>query len=152
MEETMSVKHTLRAVTFTFLTLLICQTSQASDLTVPLSATGGVRNDYDSPNSSFVLFANLVKSWDGALSGTDKKRHTNAVILTLESVPDGEVMEWYNNTETTWGKIKPVLSWHVQGGVCRKLITLIHKQGREREYEEVGCRTIDSQFWTFARR
>jgi surface antigen len=152
MEETMSAKHTLRAVTFTFLTLLICQTSQASDLTVPLSATGGVRNDYDSPNSSFVLFSNLIKSWDGALSGTDKKRHTNAVILTLESVPDGEVMEWYNNTETTWGKIKPVLSWHVQGGVCRKLVTLIHKQGREREYEEVGCRTIDSQFWTFARR
>lgn len=148
----MSAKHTLRAVTFTFLTLLICQTSQASDLTVPLSATGGVRNDYDSPNSSFVLFSNLIKSWDGALSGMDKKRHTNAVILTLESVPDGEVMEWYNNTETTWGKIKPVLSWHVQGGVCRKLVTLIHKQGREREYEEVGCRTIDSQFWTFARR
>jgi surface antigen len=152
MEETMSAKHTLRAVTFIFLTLLTCQTSQASDLTTPLSATGGVRNDYDSPNSAFVLFSNLIKSWDGALSGADKKRHTNAVILTLESVPDGEVMEWYNNTETTWGKIKPILSWHVQGGVCRKLVTLIHKQGREREYEEVGCRTIDSQFWTFARR
>jgi surface antigen len=137
---------------FTFLTLLTCQTSQASDLRTPLSATGGVRNDYDYPGSSVAIFANLLKSWDGALNKEDRRRHTNAVILTLESVPDGEVMEWYNNTEEAWGKIKPVLSWHVQGGVCRKLVTLVHKQGKSREYEEVGCRTIDSQFWTFARQ
>ncbi len=146
------MKRIAQVITFTFLTLLTCQNSLASDLRVPLSATGGVRNDYDSPNSAIVILSNLAKSWDGALNSSDRKRHTEAVILTLESVPDGQVMEWYNNTETTWGKIKPVLSWHVQGGVCRKLVTLIHKQGREREYEEVGCRTIDSQFWTFARR
>ncbi len=148
----MSAKHIVKVITFTFLTLLTYQNSFANDLRTPLSATGGVRNDYDSPNSAIVLLSNLIKSWDGSLSGNDRKRHTEAVILTLDAVPDGEVMEWYNNSETTWAKIKPVLSWHVQGGVCRKLITLVHKQGREREYEEVGCRTIDSQFWTFARR
>ena len=148
----MSAKHIVRVITFTFLTLLTYQTSHASNLTVPLSATGGVRNDYDSPTSSIALFANLIKSWDGALNKDDKRRHTNAVILTLESVPDGQVMEWYNNNEESWGKIKPVLSWHVQGGVCRKLITLVHKQGKSREYHEVGCYTLDSQFWTFSRQ
>jgi surface antigen len=152
MEETMFAKHIVRAITFTYLTLLTCQISQAADLRVPLSATGGVRNDYDYPGSAVSVLSNLIKSWDGALSKEDRRRHTNAVILTLESVPDGQVMEWYNNNEEAWGKIKPVLSWHVQGGVCRKLITLLYKQGKSREYEEVGCYTLDSQFWTFARQ
>ena len=119
---------------------------------MPLSATGGVRNDYDYPGSAVSVLANLIKSWDGALTKEDRRRHINAVILTLESVPDGQVMEWYNNNEEAWGKIKPVLSWNVQGGVCRKLITLLYKQGKSREYEEVGCYTLDSQFWTFARQ
>lgn len=145
------MKHIVRGITFISL-ILITSNSFANDLRTPLSATGGVRNDYNSPDSAFIIFSNLAKRWDGALSSTDRKRHTEAVILTLESVPDGQVMEWYNNSETTWAKIKPVLSWNVQGGVCRKLITLVHKQGREREYEEVGCYTLDSQFWTFSRR
>ena len=147
----MSAKHIVRDIMFISL-ILITSNSFANDLRTPLSATSGVRNDYDSPTSAFTLLSNLAKKWDGALSKEDRKRHTQAVLLTLESVPDGQVMEWYNNSETTWGKIKPVLSWNVQGGVCRKLITLVHKQGQEREYEEVGCYTLDSQFWTFGRR
>jgi surface antigen len=119
---------------------------------VPLSATGGVRNDYDSPTSGITVLANLFKAWDGALSAEDKKRHTGAVLFALTNTLDGQVTEWYNNDESTVGKIKPIMSWHVQGGVCRKFISLIQRGDKMREYEEVGCYTLDSQFWTFARR
>ncbi len=124
----------------------------ANDLRTPLSATGGVRNDYDSPNSAVTVLANMFKAWDGSLNSSDRKRHTGAVLFALENTKDGQVTEWYNNDETTLGKIKPIMSWPVQGGVCRKLISLIQKGDKVREYEEVGCWTIDSQFWTFSRR
>lgn len=145
------MKRIVLVISFIFLTLLTSN-SFAGDLRVPLSATGGVRNDYDSPNSGITVLANLFKAWDGALSAEDKKRHIGAVLFALNNTLDGQVTEWYNNDESTVGKIKPIMSWHVQGGVCRKFITLIQRNDKMREYEEVGCYTLDSQFWTFARR
>lgn len=147
----MLAKHTARVILFTFLTLLTCN-SFANDLRTPLSATGGVRNDYESPTSGVVVIANLFKAWSGSLSAEDKKRHTGAVLFALNNTLDGQVTEWYNNNELTMGKIKPIMSWHVQGGVCRKLITLIQRGDQVREYEEVGCYTLDNPQWTFARR
>jgi surface antigen len=144
------VKHIALAILFTFLIQPI--SSLASDLRTPLSALGGVRNDYESPDSAVTIFANLMKARDGALSKEDRKKHTGAVIFALENMRDGQVVEWYNNSEETFGKIKPIMSWNVQGGVCRKLVTLVQKGSKVREYEEVGCYTLDSQFWTFSRR
>jgi surface antigen len=145
------VKHIALAVLSTFLILSTCN-SWAGDLRVPLSATGGVRNDFESPNSGFTVIANLIKSWDGALSKPDRAKHTGAVIFALENAEDGQIVEWYSPNEETSGKIKPLMTWMVQGGHCRKLVSLIVKGDRAREYEEVGCRTMDTEFWTFSRR
>lgn len=117
-----------------------------------MSATGGVRNDYENPNSSVTILVNFFKAWDGALNKKDRAKHTGAVIFALENAEDGQVVEWYNSNEETSAKIKPIMTWMVQGGHCRKLVTLVKKGEHYREYDEVGCRTIDSQFWTFSRR
>ena len=145
------MKHIFLVALFISLTLPISN-SVAGDLRVPLSATGGVRNDYESPTSAVTALANMFKAWDGALSPQDRKTHIGAVLFALENTHDGQVTEWFNNKETTLGKIKPIMSWNVQGGVCRKIISLIQKGDKVREYEEVGCYTLDSQFWTFSRR
>ena len=146
------MKHIVRGILSIFLVLTFCQTSVAGDIREPLSATGGVRNDYDSPTSSIAIILNFGKMMRGSLNKEDRARHTGAVIYALENAEDGQVVEWYNSNEETLGKIKPIMTWSVQGGICRKLITLVQKEGIAREYEEVGCHTIDSQFWSFSRR
>lgn len=145
------MKHIAQAALSISLILSTCNVI-AGDLRVPLSATGGVRNDYASPTSSITIMSNLFKSWGGQLNKEDKAKHTGAVIFALENAEDGQIVEWYNSTEETSGKIKPLMTWMVQGGYCRKLVTLVKKGENAREYEEVGCRTIDSEFWTFSRR
>ena len=145
------MKHIALVVLSTFLILKTCEVL-AGPVNVPLSATGGVRNDYETPNSGITVLVNIFKSWDGALNRKDRDKHIGAVIYALENAEDGQIVEWYNSGEETSGKIKPLMTWMVQGGHCRKLVSLIKKGGHEREYEEVGCRTIDSQFWTFSRR
>ena len=145
------MKHIALVVLSTFLILKTCEVS-ASPLNTPLSAVGGVRNDYDNPNSAVTVLVNFIKAWNGALSKKDRDQHTGAVIYALENAEDGQTVEWYNQNEETSGKIKPLMTWMVQGGHCRKLVTMVKKGEQFREYEEVGCLTIDSQFWTFSRR
>lgn len=144
------MKHTALVASFIFLTLM--PINSHADTRIPFSATGGVRNDYDNPNSAISVLMNLGKMWSGALSKEDKSKHIGAVIFALENAEEGQVVEWYSPNEESSGKIKVLYTYMVQGGHCRKIVSLIKRGEQSREYEEVGCRTIDSQFWSFARR
>lgn len=145
------MKRIAQVVLFTSLTLITCN-AVAGPVHVPLSATGGVRNDYENPNSSVIMLTNLFKSWDGSLSKENRAKHTGAVIYALENAEEGQIVEWYSPDEETSGKIKVLYTYMVQGGHCRRIVSLVKKGEKSREYEETGCRTIDDQFWTFSRR
>jgi surface antigen len=124
----------------------------SADTRIPLSATGGVRSDYNDPSNAIAIFGNMFKQVSGSLSRRDTETHIRTVIFAASTLPTGEIAEWYNPDTGSGARIKVVFTKPVQGGQCRMLFTEVEKRGKVREYTEYACKTIDSQFWTFSAR
>jgi surface antigen len=146
----MLVKSTM--VLMTSLILGLSVSSVYADTRIPLSATAGVRTDYHDPSNSVAIFLNIFKQASGSLSSEDRETHIRTVIFAAQNLPTGEEAAWANPENKTAGKVKIVMTRPTQGGVCRVLFTQVEKSGHVRDYHEVACRTIDSQFWSFSSR
>lgn len=131
------------------LSLAVCANANNQ---LPISATGGVRQDYVDNNSIIGLGLNLFKYVSNSLSKEDQITHVKAVIYALSALDTGQEAEWSNPSNGTAGRIKIVLTRPVQGGYCRTFFTQVEKNNQVREYTEQGCKTIDSQFWIFPSR
>jgi len=136
----------------TSLSLLGFTNYSIADTSVPISATGGVRRDYQDPSNIVGLTVNLYKQFSGSLSRKDQSTHTKAIIIAAATLDNGQIAEWSNPENNTAGRIKVVLTKPVQGGFCRLLYTQVEKNGHVRDYTEYACKTIDSQFWSFSSR
>lgn len=137
---------------FVILTALCISNAWAYDVRIPVSATAGVRTDYTAPTSIVDVIFNVGKSIAGRLSAEDKETHIETVLFAMTNLDNGEIAQWHNTRDKTSGRIKIVITRPVQGGYCRQFFTEINLDGRVRQYNEEGCRTIDSQFWTFSGR
>lgn len=146
----MLVKNLMGLAKF-LIPLSIASTVWAADISMPLSATNGVRTDYTPNNSIFAIGSNLYKSISGSLSKKDQETHVMTVIYALENKDNGEIARWYNEADDTAGRIKVVMTYPVQGGICRRLFTEVRIGSTVREYSEQGCKTMDSKFWNFSR-
>lgn len=134
--------------------ILACLASPAlaGDIFVPVSATNGVRQDYI-PNTGFVdLAINLGKFFGSKLDFEDRQTHTMTVIFAMENADNGEISVWYNPKNDTAGRVRVLMTQPVQGGFCRKFVSEIRIGKTYREYNETGCKTIDSRFWNFSGR
>lgn len=130
--------------------LSIANTAHA-DINVPLSATNGVRQDYQSNTSFVALGVNLFKVFSGSLNSEDKQTHIMTVVHAMQNLDNGEIAEWYNPTNDTAGRVRVVMTYPVQGGVCRRFFTEVRIKNHIRDYNEQGCLTIDSRYWSFSR-
>jgi surface antigen len=119
---------------------------------VPISATGGVRTDYNEANSVITVISNVYKQTTSTLNREDTHTHTKTVIFAASNLDTGKTVEWTNPSNGTAGRVKVVMSKPVQGGYCRMLFTQVEKDHTTREYTEWACKTIDSRFWTFSER
>jgi surface antigen len=119
---------------------------------VPISATGGVRTDYNEANSVVTVFSNVYKQATGTLNRDDTLTHTKTVIFAASNLETGQTVEWTNPANSTAGRVKVVMSRPAQGGYCRMLFTQVEKDNVIRDYTEWACKTIDSKFWTFSER
>ncbi len=134
-----------------FLIPLSIASSAWADVNVPLSATNGVRQDYQSNTSIVALGVNLFKVFSGTLSSDDKQTHIMTVIHAMQNLDNGEIAEWYNPANDTAGRVQVVMSYPVQGGICRRFFTEVRIKNHIRDYSEQGCKTMDSRFWSFSR-
>lgn len=132
--------------------LLVSANSAYANTLTPPSANGGVQRDYVEPNSMIGIFNNLVKLANGSLSVKDRDTHIKTVLFAVTALDTGQEATWHNPENATAGRIKVVMTKPAQGGYCRVLLTQVEKDGHIRDYHEVACKTIDSQFWTFYAR
>ncbi len=134
-----------------FLILLSIASSALADINVPLSATNGVRQDYQNNSSFIAIGANLFKAFSGSLSSEDKQTHIMTVVHAMQNLDNGEVTEWYNPANDTAGRVSVVMTYPVQGGICRKFFSQVRIKNHIRDYNEQGCFTMDSRYWSFSR-
>ncbi len=139
-------------VLVTLLSLGLSANTLARDVTVPLSATGGIRPDYEHASNFISIFSNLYKSVTTSLSYKDREQHTKAMILAASALETGEIAVWTNDDQTVAGRIRVIMTRPAQGGFCRLMFVEIEKDAKVSEYQEWACKTIDSQFWTFSAR
>jgi surface antigen len=117
-----------------FLILVSIASTAYANVNVPLSATNGVRQDYQSNDSVLAIVFNLFKAVDGSLSYEDKQTHIMTVIHALQNSDNGEVSEWYNPSTDSAGRVSIVMTYPVQGGVCRRFFSEIRIKQRIREF------------------
>jgi hypothetical protein len=123
-----------------------------ADTRVPLSATGGVRDSATQHMSSFAdgfLFA--LTRYSHSLRQDDAATHTRAAVFAVNNLDNGEIAEWSNPRNGTAGVIKVVLTKPAQGGFCRLLYIQVEMKNNIRDYQEYGCKTIDSNYVKFYR-
>jgi surface antigen len=134
-----------------FLILVSIASTAHADVNIPLSATNGVRQDYQGNTSVVAVVVNMFKAVEGSLSHEDKQTHIMTVIHALQNSDNGEVSEWYNPSTDSAGRVSIVMTYPVQGGVCRRFFTEVRIKHRIREFSEQGCHTMDSRYWSFSR-
>jgi hypothetical protein len=132
--------------------LVLYADSSWSNTTVPISATGGVRTDYIKNDNLLAGSFNLFKYLKWSFSRQDQETHIRTVLFALSTLETGERAQWYNPETKSGARIHIVMTSPVQGGFCRTFFTEIEIDNESRNYTEKGCRTIDSQFWTFSGR
>jgi surface antigen len=141
-----------RALTRFLIPVFIASPALAMDVFTPLSVTNGARHDYMSSNSVIGIGVNAARLISGSLNHEDRQTHLSAVMFAMQHSDNGETVSWYNTREDTAGRIQITVSFPVQGGICRRFFTEVRIKDRVREYEEQGCKTMDSRFWTFSGR
>jgi len=146
----MLVKNTTASTIL--LTLGLFVNSAVADVRIPFSATAGVRTDFYESNNIVFLINNVIKQASGYLNKEDQETHIRTVIFAAANLPTNDEVEWHNPKNNTAGRVKIVMTRPVQGGVCRVLFTQVEKSGTVRDYHEVACKTVDSQYWTFSAR
>jgi surface antigen len=122
-----------------------------ADINVPLSTTNGVRQDYQPNGSILAVGINLFKMVSGSLGSADRDTHTMTVVHAMENLDNGDIVEWYNTVNDTAGRVRVVMTYPVQGGVCRKFFSEVRIKNTIRDYNEQGCKTMDSRYWSFSR-
>jgi surface antigen len=141
----------VKNITVSILLLTASLCASAGTL-VPISATAGVRTDYNEANSIITVISNVYKQATGTLSSEDTLTHTKTVIFAANNLETGKAVEWTNPNNGTAGRVQVVMTKPVQGGYCRMLFTQVEKDHTIRDYTEWACKTIDSKFWTFSER
>ena len=134
------------------LTLTLSASIANAGTLIPLSATAGVRTDYNEPSNAIAIISNIYKQASGSLSSADQKQHIKTVIFAASNLETGATAEWTNPDNGTAGRVRIVMTKPVQGGYCRMLFTQVEKDNTIRDYTEWACKTIDSKFWTFSER
>lgn len=120
--------------------------------TEPVSANSGVRKDYQ-PNTGLISLAvNLGKVLSSQLDYEDRQTHIMTVMFAMENADNGETSVWFNQRTDTAGRVRVLMTQPVQGGYCRHFVSEVRIGKTVREYNEVGCKTIDSRFWSFTLR
>ena len=122
-------------------------TGQVSSQSGRQSVAPPVMNSYGSSLLNGLLAA--LKSGGGSLDDGARQLHERALVLTLERAGNGEIVAWNHPESGQSGRLKPVLTRSVNGGICRKLLVELHLRGETGQFTETACRGRGSQSWHY---
>ena len=122
-------------------------TGQLSSHSGRQSVTPPVMNSYGSMLLNGLLAA--LKGGGGSLDDGAQQLHERALLLALERASNGEIVAWNHPESGQSGRLKPVLTRSVNGGMCRKLLVELHLRGETGQFTETACRSRGSQHWRY---
>jgi surface antigen len=101
-------------------------------------------------NDGLLAFAyNMSIYYGSRLSKMDNAFHSQAVYHALNSLDNGETVEWYNDRGNSYGKARIVYTIPGSGTICRRIHSLVRVGDRENNYEDTACYSNNTNTWTF---
>ncbi len=119
----------------------------------PAQAQSWRQTTYESelhPNSSLIILYNHVKSMFGRLNEEDSRMHKQAVYHALNNLDNGEVVTWFNDDRSNFGRVEVVSTVDKNGDMCRRIYSFINVGSNQRSFEEWACYRSDSGVWKFS--
>jgi len=87
--------------------------------------------------------------WNKKLSAEQKLAYHQSVIHALEYAENGEKVSWYRNNAS--GYSKPVMTWPVSAGYCRRLHLSVIAHGKHKSMAVSACYNNVHSNWTWFR-
>jgi len=132
----------------TSLLLISCETAIDKKFNSK-SAYLSTEDNYNSGLHAVTLGGNFLKYKFFSLSKKDKKKQQQAVFYALDNLPEGEIIQWHNDDNNSWGRIKIVSSYPHGSGYCRVIFSQISKKGKIRDFKETACKDVAYDGWLF---
>lgn len=103
------------------------------------------------PGTNYVeTLVNFFHWHGGLLDKEDKRIYQQSLMIMLENMPVGQVMDWYSQTNPdVSGKMRVVYGYQTTNGYCRVYQSLINKNGNSKQVQEYACRSMDNPRWEF---
>ena len=96
----------------------------------------------------------LIYNWSvwngGLLEGDDKVLYRQALMVMLENMQNGEVMDWSSARDPgVRGRMRVVWGYQTSNGYCRVYQSSIQKHHRATNLTETACKSAGRAAWTF---
>jgi surface antigen len=103
------------------------------------------------PGDNYVSFmANLINYRGGLLDSYDKKLYMESLMVMLDNVPNGQVMEWRSEkNQAVYGHMRVVYGYQTSNGYCRVYQSEVFNDGYVKSWQEFACRSLDKPRWEF---
>jgi surface antigen len=123
--------------------ILACSNSYAQSWSGPVNRDR-IKND------SFLAFAyNMSIFYGSRLGKFDNAMHTQAVYHALNSLDNGESVEWYNDRNNSHGKARIVYTIPGGGTICRRIHSWVQIGNSSNNFEDTACYNNNTNTWTF---
>ena len=123
--------------------ILVCSNSYAQSWSGPVNQDR-IKND------GFLAFAyNMSIYYGSRLNKFDNAMHTQAVYHALNSLDNGETVEWYNDRNNSYGKARIVYTVPGSGTICRRIHSQVRLANSVNTYEDTACYNNNTNTWTF---
>ena len=140
----------LMAIGKLFLTTVIASILGLSGAFAQTSAGDSVTGPFNPGNNYVSFLVNWMNYNGGLLDSYDKKLYRQSLMIMLDNVPNGQVMEWRSEkNQTVYGHMRVVYGYQTSNGYCRVYQSEVFNNGNANSWQEFACRSLDTPQWTF---
>jgi surface antigen len=93
---------------------------------------------------------NASKWYSTKLAKTDQLYHGQAVVHALNNAENGQVVEWFNDHDGSYGKVMIAMTWPASGDICRRMHHYVRRDNGEKAWGETACMSSNTSRWVFS--
>lgn len=132
--------RTILAVSFLVPAMALAQGTPRDSVTGPMVSS----------NNWFGFLNNFMVYRGGLLDNDDRKIYRQALMIMLDNVPNGEVMQWSSErNQDVKGQMRVVHGYQTSNGYCRVYQSEIRNGNKMNSWQEMACITNDEPQWQF---
>lgn len=109
-----------------------------------------LNTDWQRNDSIVGLVYNATKWYSTKLAKNDQLYHGQAVIHALNNAENGQVVEWFNDYDGSYGKVMISMTWPASGDICRRMYHYVRRDNAEKSWGETACMSSNTGRWVFA--